>query len=141
MPEIIQTNAPEVAAELTAVADQLANPRSTLERVAQLLARQEEEVFSTSGAAIGTSWAPAVDPGGDRLLVLTGALMSSVTSPSAAEIDGDRLAFGTDVPYGQYLQAGTSKMVARPFLGVTPQTAQLVDELLAQTVASFGEGA
>jgi phage gpG-like protein len=136
---MLTSNATEVVGQLTSVADRIEDPRAALERARALLARQEAEVFSTQGRAIGESWPAAVEDEGHQLLVRTGALLASVTAIGAGEIDGPILRFGTDVPYAMYLQAGTSRMAARPFLGLNPELGRILADLISQAATLHGE--
>jgi HK97 gp10 family phage protein len=74
--------------------------------------------------AIGTyqfGWAPlapetiARKATGDSPLLETGALRDSITHN--VDSNGKEAAVGTDLDYAKYLEFGTSKMPARPFLG------------------------
>ena len=115
------------------------NPQSLLDPITRKWARQRdflEEVGATfAGIAIeriektkagpdGKKWAPWASAtrkarrkegsAGTGLLLRTGALRDSITY----EVQGNmKVAVKTDNPYAGYLQNGTSKMPARPFLG------------------------
>lgn len=52
---------------------------------------------------------------GDSPLLETGALRDSITHN--VDSNGKEAAVGTDLDYAKYLEFGTSKMPARPFLG------------------------
>jgi HK97 gp10 family phage protein len=52
---------------------------------------------------------------GDSPLLETGALRDSITHN--VDANGKEAAVGTDLDYAKYLEFGTSKMPARPFLG------------------------
>jgi len=136
--ESFTSNAPTLAAHLQRYAARVGNPRPALERMRAQLARGEQEVWGTHGAAIGFHWAPAVEP--DRktdpqLLVATGALRASLTAAGAGEVGEVELRYGTDVPYARFHQHGTAHMVARPFLGIPPDVEHGVTGLLAQLLA------
>jgi hypothetical protein len=127
MAEVIRTNAPEVAAHLHGLAGKLGDVAEPLERARDLLAAQETEVFASSGSALGVSWPSAAEPHrkvDPVLLVATGALRASLSDTSAGEVAFDRLRFGTTVPYAAYHQFGTSRMPARPILGISPTLAR-----------------
>jgi len=132
--DLIETNAPELSARLQAMGARIEDPAPALERARALLARNEAAVWASQGSALGASWAPAVQAENktdSRLLVATGRLRASLTGGDAGTVIGPELRFGTDVPYGTYHQYGTSKMVARPFLGLAPDLAQDITQALA----------
>lgn len=61
------------------------------------------------------------------ILLASGALRDSVTSGTDSNsisqiVNKDTLIIGTRIPYGRYLQEGTSKMPARPFLFIGPES-------------------
>ncbi|MEE7478427.1 phage virion morphogenesis protein [Methylobacterium hispanicum] len=83
----------------------------------QTVTRIRSEKTSPDGAA-WAAWArstAARKKKGSGLLVDTGRLMGSIS----ASVAGDTAVIGTNVFYGGYLQEGTSKMPARPFLGLS----------------------
>jgi phage gpG-like protein len=68
------------------------------------------------------AWKQKMYPG-KKILQLTGALQDSLTWSGTEVGPGgifdtteNYVRVGTTIPYGKYLQEGTSKMVARPFL-------------------------
>jgi phage gpG-like protein len=114
------------------------DPKSLLDPITRRWARQRdflEEVGATfAGIAIeriekkkagpdGVKWAPWASAtrkarrkegsAGTGLLLRTGALRDSITY----EVQGQKVSVKTDNPYAGYLQNGTNKMPARPFLG------------------------
>lgn len=137
----VKISAPEanaLAAQLHQLAGRVGRPRPLLERMRTVIAQGEAKAFESSGTSIGESWPPAVEPDRkltSRLLVATGRLRSSLTThggDAEQTIRGTALYYGTNVPYAGYLQHGTGRMAARPFLGVSRDTARalmvLVDE-------------
>lgn len=117
----------------------LKDPKSIIDPVTRQWAKQRdflEEVGATfAGIAIdriekkkadanGVKWAPWAastrkarkkeGSAGTGLLLRTGALRDSITY----EVQGNKkVSVKTDLSYAQYLQNGTNKMPARPFLG------------------------
>jgi phage gpG-like protein len=114
------------------------DPRSLLDPITRRWAQQRdflEEVGATfAGIAIdrienkkadadGKKWAPWAKStrkarqkegsAGSGLLLRTGALRDSIRY----EVQGQKVSVKTDLSYAQYLQNGTSRMPARPFLG------------------------
>ena len=133
--ESFTSNASQLAQQLQRYATRVGDPRPALERMRAMLARGEQEVWSTQGAAIGFHWAPRAEGGGEQLLVATGALRASLTGEGSGETTELELRFGTDVPYARFHQYGTSKMPARPFMGIPPDVDHGVPDLLAQMLA------
>jgi phage gpG-like protein len=84
--------------------------------------------------------------GGKRsLLIDFGALIRSLEDKTRAiVIEPDHAEIGTDRHYAPYLQLGTKKMPARPFLPVTPdnalteRAARDVQNALSRRLASLG---
>ena len=115
------------------------NPKSLIDPITRKWAERREflnEVGATfAGLAInriekkkadpdGVKWAPWASStararrkegsAGTGLLLRTGALRDSINY----EVQGNmKVVIKTDLPYAQYIQNGTSKMPARPFLG------------------------
>jgi|SRR5215831_3577451 len=135
--ETFTSNAAQLAHRLSALASRIGNPQPALERMRLTLAHGESEVWSSQGAAIGQHWPPPADPArkiDSRLLVATGALRDSLTSPASGQVGEMSLSFGTDVPYARFHQHGTSRMPARPFLGMPPDAQRQLSNRLAQLV-------
>ncbi len=66
----------------------------------------------------------------------TGRLMGSITH--AVETEGEKVVghVGTNVEYGKYLEYGTSKMAARPWLGVTiEKDKDRIKEIIGESVS------
>jgi phage gpG-like protein len=137
--ESFTSNAPQLAAQLQRFAARVGDPHPALERMRALLARGEQEVWGTQGAAIGFHWAAPAEAerkSDPALLVATGALRSSLTSEGAGERATEvELRFGTDVPYARFHQFGTGKMPARPILGIPSEVDQGVGDVLASMLA------
>lgn len=69
---------------------------------------------------------------GTAILVETGRLRGSITH----NVVGDTAYIGTPVFYGSYHQFGTRKMVARPFLGLTAEEGDELEQVLAAYIES-----
>lgn len=95
--------------------------KPAFEMMLRYLNRGEAQVFDSQGAALGHGWPAAAEGSDGRLLVASGALRASLASQTG---DSERIAtatelrFGTRVPYGHFHQTGTSRMPARPFIGM-----------------------
>jgi phage gpG-like protein len=117
-------DAEALAQRLQRFAASVSDARPAFEAMLPYLNRGEEQAWSTSGAALGTHWPPAADPErkvDPRMLVATGALRASLagqTGESERVATSTELRFGTRVPYARFHEDGTSRMPARPFLGV-----------------------
>jgi phage gpG-like protein len=134
----IETNAAALAGRLNSLAGRLENPEPILRLAQALIARSEAEVWQSEGASLGEHWARAAEPErktDSRLLVATGRLRESLAGRgSPLQVRGTQLVVGTDVPYGAYHQYGTSRMPARPFLGVSPSLARDLLQLFQHAV-------
>ena len=98
--------------------------------------RQTMERFSSGTAPGGAAWAPTKR--GGQILVDTGNLMGSIDFT----VTGDAVAIGINVFYGAFHQHGTSKMVARPFLGFGADDMAEITEVAQRHLAQiFGGGA
>ena len=72
------------------------------------------------------------------LLVRTGALRDSLTTPGAAgsveELDGGSLTLGTRLPYAMFLQLGTRRMPARPLIVLSDERSQRWTEIISSAI-------
>lgn len=123
-------NAELISRRLRRYADAIEDARPAFELMKRALQRSEAEVFDTAGAAIAARWPGAVEPErktDSRLLMATGALRNSLAQQTAStelEITPTRLTYGTRVPYGRFHEYGTSRMPARPFIGLSDNAAR-----------------
>jgi len=136
--ESFTSNASQLSQQLQRYATAVGDPRPALERLRRMLAQGEQQVFSTQGASIGVHWAAPVEA--DRksdpaLLVATGALRASLTGEGSGETSELQMRFGTDVPYAHFHQYGTSRMPARPFMGMPTNVVHGASDLFAQLLA------
>lgn len=112
--------------------DQWANRQQFLEEVGQMLLESTRERIITSKTdPEGRAWKPwarstalarSKDGSAARgLLYKSGNLLDSLE----VRIVGDmKVSVATQVPYAQFLQNGTNRMPARPFLGASKQDEQ-----------------
>lgn len=91
-----------------------------LRAVGGIAERQTKQRFATKVSPDGVAWAPwsgsyarGKSQKGRGLLQRTGRLFGSIANFLA----GDSVEVGSPVFYGKFHQFGTSKMVARPWLG------------------------
>lgn len=101
------------------------------EQMADEFNQWEEEAFATGGASSGNAWPPLAASTaahktrrrGGQILVESGRLMRSLTTPNAQDairdITGRKMTLGTDTPYAGFHQTGTSRMPARPIIRLT----------------------
>ena len=99
-----------------------------------------ERIRTGKSSPDGTAWRPwsmatlrqrireGTTAGG--LLYKTGALYNSIKW----KLTGKNLIIYSDSPYGQYLQSGTSRMPARPFLGWSKEGLNNFRERLRQAI-------
>ena len=119
---------------------QLAYDENVRPKVEELLESQMDELekdhkryFDKSESSAGNKWAklaPATiaRKGHDTILIDTGQLVRSLTQRGSnysireffRGAEGTGLLFGTGVPYATFHMTGTSRMPARPEVGLTP---------------------
>jgi|GEM_PF-3119063 phage gpG-like protein len=117
---------------------------TVLQESLQDIAEYEAGMFAGEFASDLSPWAPlAVSTvkrkKHDRILIDTGALRESLVhiggAGNIASATERGLIFGTEVPYAGFLQDGTSKMPARPPVGVSEETLdKLCDRIADDTV-------
>lgn len=99
--------------------------------------RQTVERFGTKVSPDGAPWAPWVGRGSNRrgrgLLVETGRLRGSITNI----VSGNQVIVGTNVFYARFHQGGTSKMVARPFVGANEENIAEIGQVLVGYLRSI----
>jgi len=126
-------SASELSGFLDGIVKQLEKPKAInlLSKWNDELAGDLAEGFLNSKSPEGKAWAPLKYPRppghnpGTRPLIDTGQLMQSVISDSKGHIEivsSDSTTFGTSVFYAGFHQFGTTKIPARPFLGVPPKS-------------------
>jgi phage virion morphogenesis protein len=109
------------AAALAMRAFAMRGTASLMETLGILVEGQTKRRFATKTSPDGAAWA-ALKPStiarrrkkSSSILTDTGRLMGSISHTSSAR----QAIIGTNVFYGPFHQRGTSRMVARPFLGV-----------------------
>jgi phage gpG-like protein len=124
------TNAQELTTKLNRMAGEIDDPRGLLERIRAILQLQEYEVFASEGAALGWAWKSLVQPdrGRGSMLVASGAMKESVAGGGAGTIRGSTLRVHPKPFYSRFHQFGTHTMDARPFTGITENTARMIYE-------------
>ena len=113
-------------------------------RVSLLLTAQTRRSFAEGRTPEGTPWAPLKRPskrsGGPSAKPLRdrGLLMASTGQGGANHVEQQTdtlFVFGTNVAYSSFHQHGTAHIPARPFLGITPATADKVVLILQEVAA------
>ncbi|EFL88292.1 phage virion morphogenesis protein [Ahrensia sp. R2A130] len=94
-----------------------------------------KRIVATKTAPDGSKWSPLADStvaskGTDNILVDTGGLAGSIQRT----VGGDIAIVGTNLAYAGYLQGGTKKMPARPFIGISASDEQEVRRVFESVV-------
>lgn len=123
---------------------QVVDGREITRKVANVLLQEAEAAFDNEKSPEGESWAKLnqdykkrrYDKGyTGNILQVTGDLVKSLN------IDyGDNFAvIGAGEPYGQYHQLGTSKMPARPFLGLSHDGVEEIKAILNRELSKVAQ--
>lgn len=110
--------------------------------IAKELERFEQGLFESEHAPDGTPWAPLrpatiARKGHDLILHDTGRLGASLmqeTGDSIRAVDPHYLTFGTSTEYAGFLQDGTSRMPARPMVGLNEEVIDLIADYIGDGV-------
>ena len=112
-----------------------------------VLRGDHEEMFSGEHDSTGSGWEPLAEStiqrkGHDIILFEKGHLKESLISDGGAgqiaETSDRHLAFGTEVEYAGYHQSGTSRMPARPPVGLREDTLdEIVETVADRTIESL----
>ena len=135
-PAMTAPEAAVISRRMTRWADGLENPRPIFEAMIPRLRESEGQIFDSNGVAFGHPWAGAVAPErktNPRLLEATGRLRRSLegrTSESVQHATATELHYSTTVPYAHFHESGTSRMVARPFIGMTDEVRNALDNVV-----------
>lgn len=121
-----------------------------MQNCAKAMQAGQDENFERQSTREGTPWAPRKPPtGGWPILTKTGALRAAATgqgSGAIQESDGRSATVGVDagvhVPGGGvhaagFHQFGTSRMVARPFVGASDRIEEALGEYIADEGLKF----
>ncbi len=107
-----------------------------LQELGSTMHAQTMENFDGSHDPGGAPWAPTKR--GGQILVDTGALRGSIDFI----VGSDSVEVGSNVFYGAFHQSGTSKMVARPFIGIGDADWQELQAIAQRHLAAmFGAAA
>lgn len=125
-------------AALETLAEKSAVPTPVLEESRTILAEGEAEAFASSGSSLGDAWAPLADStvaikGDSRILVMTGTMRAALSNPENVHVVGDEARLDARVvPYAHFHVTGTSRMPARPFLGISSTTQRELMALMSR---------
>ena len=132
---------------------------SRMDELVPIIQACEAQAFHGQHTPGGEEWAPLAESTIARkgarsgiigphstILVDTGRLFESLTLEDGTSdtiwITGDRfLTFGTSVPYAIFHETGTSRMPARPAVGVNAETVDQIGDMVAGFVADKIAGA
>lgn len=117
----------------------LENPRPLMQEIGDIIAEDIRNMISTRKVGPDdrpwAPWAPSTAKARERkgnaalgLLVDSGTLLRSITS----QVIGSHhtVQIGTNVHYAQYLNEGTPKMPARPFLGISKRAQEGINQAI-----------
>jgi phage gpG-like protein len=111
---MIEADFSQLFAYMNLAIAKLANHEKFYDRVGSLgVAQVKDRIKSTKQDPDGVPWIPRKDNKSHPLLFNTGDLFASINKT----VGPNGVTITSDVDYAKYLQLGTSKMPARPFLG------------------------
>ncbi len=143
-------------AELPSVYDALNESLANLDftdvfqdRIFPAMEHAHQGYFNSETDASGQAWAPLAastiaKKGHSLILWETGKLENSLTSQTGdaiREAGTSEAAFGTSVPYATFHEEGTSKMPARPPVGVSEDLLETITGMIADSVIAQISGA
>jgi phage gpG-like protein len=145
-------NSEPVENALATFEESLAEQSPALMRIADDFREMIAQQFASEGQAEGTPWPPrkfssarstrrGVQAGrgpASPLLIRTGALRDSLTTPGAAgpveELEGYSITLGSRLPYASYHQTGTRRMPARPIIVLSGTRAERWTEIVRRSL-------
>ena len=132
-------DAREVQEAIGDIRKKLQNPRNLMLEIGDIITEDIKHRITTLKTdpedKPWTPWAPSTEKGRIRkgnahlgLLFDTGTLLRSISS----QVIGSHhtLQVGTNLHYATYLQEGTKKMPARPFLGISKRAQTSINEAI-----------
>lgn len=131
----------EVQNAIGDIRKKLDNPRPLMQEIGDIIAEDIKNMISTRKTGpTDQPWAPWADStrkARERkgnaalgLLVDSGTLLRSITS----QVIGSHhtVQIGTNVHYAEYLNNGTPKMPARPFIGISKRAQEGINQAIKQ---------
>ena len=121
---MIKVSVKERTQYLQTLLEQLKNPSTALDKIGKKFVEStQRRISTTKESPDGKPWAPWAlatllgrqrrGTTGTGLLYESGTLADSIKH----QVQGKQVTVFSDAPYARFLQAGTSKMPARPFIG------------------------
>lgn len=110
------------------------------EEAHRMLMGFEKELWaSKGGSGAHGSWRPRKDPSRPgSLMSVTGRLKRSLTVPyhpnQIFEVSGDKIKFGTNVPYAQFHQQGGARLPQRRVIDLTEEQIDQLAEAVADKI-------
>jgi phage gpG-like protein len=135
---VISTNIAEVVAVLNGYTARMRDMRGTMDRIGtyaggQALLAIMDEKDDPEGRA-WSEWAPSTrEQRTKKGTAATGLLWDDGTLLHSIKVQAglSKVTVGTNVPYAPFLQDGTSRMPARPFLGWSDEDIEYAEHLIA----------
>lgn len=136
----IRVNADDAKLKLGKLVKQLKNPREMMREVSDIIVEDiKERIIHTKTDPQGKRWAPWAPSTAEArqkdgtvalgLLYKTGDLANSIV----ATMKGAKsFEVGSNAEYAKYLQEGTDKMPARPFVGISKRAQKGIKEVISQ---------
>ena len=131
----------EVQNAIGDIRKKLDNPRNLMQEIGDIIAEDIKNMISVRKTSPSDQpWAPWADStrkARERkgnaalgLLVDSGTLLRSITS----QVIGSHhtVQIGTNVHYAEYLNNGTTKMPARPFIGISKRAQEGINQAIKQ---------
>lgn len=131
----------EVQNAIGDIRKKLDNPRNLMQEIGDIIAEDIKNMISVRKTSPSDQpWAPWADStrkSRERkgnaalgLLVDSGTLLRSITS----QVIGSHhtVQIGTNVHYAEYLNNGTNKMPARPFIGISKRAQEGINQAIKQ---------
>lgn len=122
--------------------DQLQRPEPLLEKIGQyLVSSTQARIRTTKTSPDGSPWAPwspatslakQRSGQGGTLLLNSGRLFNSITH----QVSNDTVEVNSNAPYARFLQLGTRRMPARPFLGISKDDESAIAGLVRRHIGA-----
>lgn len=136
----VRVRASDVLARLAMAAEKLGNLSIPVSQSAEYMLKETKLNFAKESTPDGAGWAALAastlaQKSGGKILVESGALLGSIAIQGA----GSKQAFitSTGVAYAIYHAAGTSKMPARKFIGISGRHETRINQIFKRYVKSL----
>ena len=130
----------DVSKKLATLIRQLKNPKEMMQEVSDIIVEDiKERIIKTKTDPEGNKWAPWAPSTQEArvkdgtaalgLLYRNGELARSIT----ATMKGSKaFEIGSNLEYAKYLQEGTTRMPARPFIGISKRAQTGINQVIKQ---------